>query len=64
MIKTLLLVVLIIAIAMILLCVNLIFQRDGKFSSMHIHDSEAMRERGIHCVIDQDKEARQEGRAY
>ena len=64
MIKTLLLVVLIIAIAMILLCVKLIFQRDGKFSSMHIHDSEAMRERGIHCVIDQDKEARQEGRAY
>jgi hypothetical protein len=49
---------------MILLCVKLIFQRDGKFSSMHIHDSEAMRERGIHCVIDQDKEARQEGRAY
>ncbi len=64
MIKTLLLVVLIIAIAMILLCVKLIFQHDGKFSSMHIHDSEAMRERGIHCVIDQDKEARQEGRAY
>lgn len=64
MIKTLLLVVLIIAIAMILLCVKLIFQRGGKFSSMHIHDSEAMRERGIHCVIDQDKEARQEGRAY
>ena len=64
MIKTLLLVVLIIAIAMILLCVKLIFQRDGKFSSMHIHDSEAMRERGIHCVIDQDKEAQQEGRAY
>ena len=64
MIKTLLLVVLIIAIAMILLCVKLIFQRDGKFSSMHIHDSEATRERGIHCVIDQDKEARQEGRAY
>jgi predicted Holliday junction resolvase-like endonuclease len=59
MIKTLLLVVLIIAIAMILLCVKLIFQRDGKFSSMHIHDSEAMRERGIHCVIDQDREQRE-----
>ena len=62
MIKTLLLVVLIIAIAMILLCVKLIFQRDGKFSSMHIHDSEAMRERGIHCVIDQDCEMRTKSR--
>ena len=58
MIETLLLRVLIIAIAAILLGVKVIFRKNGTFSSMHIHDSEAMRERGIHCVIDQDREQR------
>ncbi|MBP5387033.1 MAG: hypothetical protein J6Y97_06570 [Prevotella sp.] len=58
MIETLLLSVLIIAIAAILLGVKVIFRKNGTFSSMHIHDSEAMRERGIHCVIDQDREQR------
>ena len=64
MVKTLLLSVLIIAIAMALFCVKLLFRKDGRFSSQHIHDSEAMRERGIHCVIDQDREARQKNGAY
>ena len=36
--------------------IKLLFKADGRFSSMHIHDSEAMKERGIHCVIDQDRE--------
>ena len=39
-------------------CVKLIFQKNGKFSSQHIHDSTAMKERGIHCVMDQDRELR------
>ena len=64
MVKTLLLSVLIIAIAMALFCVKLLFRKDGRFTSQHIHDSEAMRERGIHCVIDQDREARQKDGAY
>ena len=64
MVKTLLLSVLIIAIAMALFCVKLLFRKDGRFSSQHIHDSEAMRERGIHCVIDQDREAREKGKAF
>ncbi len=63
MIETLLLTVLIIAIAMALLMVKVLLKKDGHFSSMHIHDSQAMQERGIHCVIDQDREARQAGRA-
>ena len=49
---------LIIAIGMAFLCVMLIFRRNGSFSSQHIHDSKAMRERGIHCVMDQDREMR------
>ena len=58
--KILLLTTLIIAIAMAFLCVKVILQKNGRFASQHIHDSEAMRERGIHCVMDQDREMRQE----
>lgn len=50
--------VLIIAVALALLGVKVILKRGGTFASQHIHDSEAMRSRGIHCVIDQDREAR------
>ncbi len=64
MIVTLLLSVLIIAIAMALLCVKLLFNKNGEFKSMHIHDSDAMKERGIHCVVDQDREARKNNKAY
>ena len=64
MIETLLLSVLIIAIALALLCVKLLFRKHGEFSSQHIHDSKAMKDRGIHCVMDQDREARQKGGAY
>ncbi|MBQ9671455.1 MAG: hypothetical protein IJV34_01205 [Prevotella sp.] len=53
---------LIIAIAMAFLCVKLIFRKNGRFVSQHIHDSEAMRQRGIHCVVDQDREMRTKSR--
>ena len=49
---------------MALFSVKLLFRKNGRFTSQHIHDSEAMRERGIHCVIDQDREARQKDGAY
>lgn len=64
MMESLLLSVLIIAIAMALFLVKLFFKKDGKFSSQHIHDSKAMKDRGIHCVMDQDREARKRGKAY
>lgn len=60
MIETLLLSMLIIAIAVALLCVKLIVRKNGKFSSQHIHDNPALRKLGIHCVIEQDREAREE----
>ena len=53
---------LIIAISMAFLCVKLFFLKDGRFSSQHIHDSEAMRQRDIHCVMDQDREQRRKSR--
>lgn len=55
---------LIIAISVVLLCINVIFKKGGRFPSMHIHDSDAMKDRNIHCVIDQDKEARANERFY
>lgn len=64
MVETLIISVLIIAIAIALLSVKLIFTKNGSFSSQHIHDSEALREKGIHCVMDQDKAARKQGKAY
>lgn len=64
MFDTLLFSVLIIAIAVLLLCVRIIFQKGGTFKSQHIHDNEYLRKKGIHCVIDQDKEARKAGKAY
>ena len=62
MIETLLISTLIIAIAMIFLLVRVLFVRRGEFKSQHIHDSEAMKERGIHCVMDQDREMRETSR--
>ena len=64
MIETLLITVLIIAICITLLCVKVSFKKNGKFASQHIQDSKAMKDRGIHCVMDQDREARKRGGAY
>ena len=59
MIETLLISTLIIAIAMLFFLVRVLFVKQGEFKSQHIHDSEAMKERGIHCVLDQDREMRE-----
>ena len=64
MIETLLLTVLIIAIAMALLCVKVLLKKNGRFSSKHVHDNPGLRKQGIHCVMDQDREARQRNGAY
>ena len=58
MMETLLVSIALIAAAMALLLVKVLFKKGGTFASQHIHDSEAMRSRGIHCVIDQDREMR------
>lgn len=64
MIKTLLLTLLIVAVAMVLFCVKLLFKKNGRFSSQHVHDNLALRKMGIHCVMDQDREARDRNGAY
>ena len=62
MIETLLISTLIIAIGMAFFLVRVLFVKNGTFKSQHIHDSEAMKERGIHCVMDQDREMRTKNR--
>ena len=56
--KGLLISIVLLAGGMSLLLVKVLGRKDGTFSSQHIHDSEAMRERGIYCVLDQDREMR------
>ncbi len=58
MVETIIITVLIIAIAVALLSVKVIFRRNGSFASPHIHDSEYLKSKGIHCVLDQDREMR------
>ena len=62
MVETLLVSILIIAAGMVLLLVKVLSCKNGTFSSQHIHDSKAMKERGIHCVMDQDREMRRKSR--
>ena len=62
MMQTILISGLLLAVGMVLLLVKVLGRKNGTFSSQHIHDSEAMRERGIHCVMDQDREMRSQKR--
>ena len=64
MIKLLLLTLLIVAVSVALLSVKVIIRKNGKFSSQHVHDNPGLRKQGIHCVMDQDREAREQNRAY
>ena len=62
MVETLVVSIVIIAAGMLLLLVKVLLRRNGTFSSQHIHDSKAMKDRGIHCVMDQDREMRRTAR--
>jgi len=64
MLKIIIITVLIIAICVALLSVKVILKKNGTFSSQHIHDNEGLRKQGIHCVLDQDREAREADKAY
>ncbi len=47
-------------VAFLLLSIRIIVKRNGVFSSKHISQSKAMRDRGIGCATSQDREARKE----
>ncbi len=57
MLKTLIFTLLIVAIAVILLCIKIIFVKNGRFPNSHVSGNKHMRKRGIGCVQSQDREA-------
>lgn len=63
MLTNILIAVILVAIAMTLLCVKVLIRKNGRFSSQHIHDNQALKEKGIHCVIEQDREMREQENA-
>ncbi len=58
--REIILVIVLIAAAMVLLCVRIIVRKNGRFSSEHIAANKRMRQDGIHCATSQDREARRE----
>ena len=54
----------VVAVAFALLSIKVLLKRNGKFSSQHVHDNPCLRKQGIHCVMDQDREARERNGAY
>ena len=59
MLKTILATISIIAACVALLCVKILFKKNGCFPNTHVSGSKAMRERGIGCVQSQDREQRE-----
>ena len=47
-----------VALAIILLSVGVIFRKDHTFRSQHLHQNERMKADHIHCVLSEDKIAR------
>ncbi|MBD8936694.1 MAG: hypothetical protein EGR76_00205 [Prevotella stercorea] len=64
MIKLMLISLAVVAVAFALLSIKVLLKRNGKFSSQHVHDNPGLRKQGIHCVMDQDREARECNGAY
>ena len=64
MIKLMLISLAVVAVAFALLSIKVLLKRNGKFSSQHVHDNPGLRKQGIHCVVDQDREARERNGAY
>ncbi|HOI27871.1 MAG: hypothetical protein M0P12_11890 [Paludibacteraceae bacterium] len=58
MLKVFLLTLVIVLCAVILLGVNILFKKNGRFPNTHIGASKAMRDRGIFCAQTQDRMAR------
>lgn len=54
MLKLIVLCLILIAISVILLSVNLLFKKNGRFPNTHVSGNKEMRKRGIGCVQSQD----------
>lgn len=56
--KTFIIILVLVAGSVLLLSVGVLLRKDHKFRSEHISQNKRMRERGIHCAVSQDREAR------
>lgn len=50
----------IVALSVVLLCVRILLERNGKFGTSHVGDSRELRQKGIHCVQSMDAIERRE----
>lgn len=57
MLKTLFITLLIVAVSVLLLCVKILFVKNGKFPNSHVSGNKHLRKQGIGCVQSQDREA-------
>ena len=64
MIKLMLISLAVVAVSFALLSIKVLLKRNGKFSSQHVHYNPGLRKQVIHCVMDQDREARERNGAY
>ncbi len=55
MLKQFLAIIVLLGLALLFLCVRILLKKGGKFHSLHIGQSKAMRDRGIHCAQSTDK---------
>ena len=53
--RSLLIVIGLIGVAVLLLSVGVIFRKDHSFRSQHIHENKRMRRDGIHCATAEDR---------
>lgn len=56
MLKTIIIVIGLLAMAIVLMCVRILLRKDGTFSSQDVGQSKAMRQRGIGCTRSQDRQ--------
>ena len=54
--KTVLLALILVAVAVVLLGVKVFFVKGGRFPSGHAHDIPALRDKGIGCASNQEKQ--------
>lgn len=59
MVQTIIISIIVLAIAILLMGVRIFFTKKGSFPNTHISASQAMKDRGITCASSQEREARE-----
>ena len=59
MVQTIIISIIVLAIAIMLMGIRIFFTKKGSFPNTHISASQAMKDRGITCASSQEREARE-----